>query len=153
MLHSRKITDVEYEDMIKDCSTLISDYSANECENRVDWHTQMAELMPNGLESPGNHMYTFLNKEEQVIGYSWCSDKSDSMRLIAYIGVKEAFRRRGYATQIMDMICKDAKQAGVSVMVLGVEKNNLPAIHLYERDGFIIAGEEDIRFVMVKELL
>ena len=53
----------------------------------------------------------------------------------------------------MKVICSDAKQAGVSVMVLGVEKNNLPAIHLYERDGFKIVGEEDIRFIMVNELL
>ncbi|MDF2544510.1 MAG: GCN5-related N-acetyltransferase [Herbinix sp.] len=152
MLHSRKVTEVEFEDMIKDCYTLISGYSAIEGENQVDWHIQMAELMPNGMESAGNYLYTFLNEEEQVIGYAWCSDKEDSMRLIAYIGVKESFRRRGYATQIMEMICRDAKQAGVSLMVLGVEKNNFPAIHIYERDGFKIVGEEDIRFIMVKEL-
>lgn len=152
MLHIRKMTEVEFEDMIKECFTLISGYSAIEGEKQVDWHAQMAKLMPNGMESAGNYLYTFLNEEEQVIGYAWCSDKEDSMRLIAYIGVKEAFRRRGYATQIMEMICRDAKQAGESVMALGVEKNNLPAIHLYERDGFKIVGEEDIRFVMVKEL-
>lgn len=152
MLHSRKVTEVEFEDMIKDCFTLISGYSAIEGADQVDWHAQMAELLPNGLESAGNYMYTFLNEEEQVIGYAWCTDKEDSMRLISYIGVKEAFRRRGYATQIMEMICRDAKQAGVAVMVLGVEKNNLIAIHLYERDGFKIVGEEDIRLAMVKEL-
>lgn len=152
MLHNRKVTEVEYEDMTKECFTLISGYSAIEGESQVDWHAQMTELMPNGMESAGNYLYTFLNEEEQVIGYAWCSDKEDSMRLIAYIGVKETFRRRGYATQIMEMICQDAKQAGESSMVLGVEKNNLPAIHLYERDGFRIVGEEDIRFVMLKEL-
>lgn len=152
MLHSRKVTEVEFEDMIKDCFTLISGYSAIEGADQVDWHAQMAELLPNGLESAGNYMYTFLNEEEQVIGYAWCTDKEDSMRLISYIGVKEAFRRRGYATQIMEMICRDAKQAGVAVMVLGVEKNNLIAIHLYERDGFKIVGEEDIRLAMIKEL-
>lgn len=152
MLHSRKVTEVEYEDMIKDCYTLIAGYSAIEGEDQVDWQAQMDELMPNGMESAGNYLYTFLNEEEQVIGYAWCSDKENSMRLIAYIGVKEAFRRRGYAAQIMEMICRDAKQASVSVMALGVEKNNLPAIHLYERKGFTIVGEEDIRFIMVKDL-
>lgn len=152
MLHSRKVTEAEFDDMIKDCFTLISGYSVVEGANQVDWHAQMAELLPNGMESAGNYVYTFLNEEEQVVGYAWCSDKEDSMRLIAYIGVKEAFRRRGYAIQIIEEICRDAKQAGVSVMALGVEKNNLPAIHLYERNGFHSVGEEDIRFIMVKEL-
>lgn len=152
MLHSRKMTEIEFEDMLKDCSALIASYSAIEGENQVNWDRQMAELMPNGIESDGNYLYTFLNEDDQVIGYAWCSDKENSMRLIAYIGVKEAFRRRGYAKQIMEIICRDAKQAGVSVMALGVEKNNLPATHLYEKDGFNIIGEEDIRFVMVKEL-
>jgi ribosomal protein S18 acetylase RimI-like enzyme len=49
-------------------------------------------------------------------------------------------------------VCRDAKEAGVSAMALGVEKNNHPAIHLYEREGFKIVGEEDIRFIMIKEL-
>lgn len=152
MLHRRIMTEIEFEDMKKDCYSLISRYSEIDGENRVDWHTQMAQLMPNGMDSDGNYLYTFLNNEEQVIGYAWCSDKENNLRLIAYIGVKETFRRRGYAKLIMEMICIDAKQAKVSAMALGVEKNNLPAIHLYKKDGFKVVGEEDIRFIMVKEL-
>lgn len=52
----------------------------------------------------------------------------------------------------MRTVCDCAKQDGIRMMVLGVEKNNLPAYNLYLKEGFYVDGEEDIRHIMFKKL-
>lgn len=152
MLKERTMSRLEFEEMMKLTFELISSYSDIEGSEQVDWEAQARDLLPDGIESVGNYFYSFLNEEDCVVGYAWCVDKGDNLRLIAYIGVKKEHQRKGYGLEIMRMVCNYAKQDGIDMMVLGVEKNNLPAYHLYLKEGFYVDGEEDIRYIMFKKL-
>lgn len=152
MLHSHRVTKEQYEDMMADCFSLIAGYSEIEGAEEVDWRAQAMKLLPDGMDSAGNYLYAFEDEENATVGYVWACDKEDGMRLVAYIGVKEAYRKRGYAAFMLKTACEDAKQAGEDVMGLGVEKNNTLAIHLYEKLDFKIVAEEDIRYIMLKQL-
>ena len=112
----------------------------------------MDELLPQGLHTPGSDLYTFFNGLNAVIGYGWCLDKGNSTQLIAYFAVKPEYQRQGYATQMMNFICDQAKESAIEKIVLGVEKDNVGAITLYQKSGFSVVGEEDIRYVMLKEM-
>lgn len=152
MVTERIMTEEEFLEMMKLAFDLIASYSETKEAKEVDWEAQVRQLLPEGMGSAGNYFSTFMNEEMQVVGYAWCADKENDMRLIAYIGVKKEHQRLGYGQRIMQTICNKAKEDGISLMVLGVEKNNQPALQLYLREGFGIEGEEDIRYVMVKNL-
>ena len=63
--------------------------------------------------------------------------------------VVPAQQRRGIATQVMGWLLKEWEAAQRPV-VLGVLKNN-PARRLYERLGFAVIGETDMKFLMRRE--
>ena len=63
--------------------------------------------------------------------------------------VLPAQQRRGIATQVMGWLLKEWEAAQRPV-VLGVLKNN-PARRLYERLGFALIGETDMKFLMRRE--
>ena len=59
---------------------------------------------------------------------------------IMNIAVKNAFRRQGIATLILDKMIEDGKKRGVSSFTLEVRESNSGAIKLYEKKGFTLAG-------------
>ena len=63
--------------------------------------------------------------------------------------VTPAFRRKGYATAVLNRLIEEAADAGLSV-TLGVVKTN-PAVRLYERLGFRITHEDDRKFYMQRD--
>jgi len=142
----------EFDEMMKLTFGLIKSYSDIKGSEQVDWEGQVRELLPDGLESKGNYFYSFFDEADNVVGYAWCVDKEEDLRLIAYIGVKKEYQRNGYGLEIMRTVCDYAKQDGIKKMVLGVSKNNVPAYQLYLKEGFYVEGEEDIRYIMFKEL-
>lgn len=63
-------------------------------------------------------------------------------RCLLGMGVHRAHRRRGLGTQLLDTALGWAReQAGIDWVDLEVMSNNLPARRLYERNGFVFAGE------------
>ena len=50
-------------------------------------------------------------------------------------------RGKGYGHQLINEIVKDEKEKGTEYLILGVEKENVPAIKIYERAGFVKDGE------------
>jgi GNAT superfamily N-acetyltransferase len=65
------------------------------------------------------------------------------------IYVVPARQRLGIGTQIMELLLKEWEPAHKPI-VLGVLKNN-PARRLYERLGFAVVGETDMKFLMRRE--
>ncbi|HCL02407.1 MAG TPA: hypothetical protein DHW61_08330 [Lachnoclostridium phytofermentans] len=152
MLSNRRMNHTEFDEMMKLTFELIKSYSNIKGSEQIDWDGQVHDLLPDGLESKGNYFYSFFDEADRIVGYAWCVDKGEDLRLIAYIGVKKEYQRNGYGLEIMRTVCDYAKQDGINKMVLGVEKNNLPAYQLYLKEGFNVEGEEDIRYIMIKEL-
>ena len=63
--------------------------------------------------------------------------------------IAPAEQQRGIGTHVMDLLLKEWESAGKPI-VLNVLKNN-PARRLYERLGFALVGETDMKFLMRRE--
>lgn len=59
---------------------------------------------------------------------------------IATIAVSPAFQRRGIADEMMRHLFAVAQANGCAAITLEVRSGNEPAIALYERHGFVVAG-------------
>ncbi len=61
--------------------------------------------------------------------------------------VKDTMRNQGIGNILVDFIISQAKELGFSELSLGVDKDNLVAIHLYKTKGFtntIYEGEDNL---------
>jgi ribosomal protein S18 acetylase RimI-like enzyme len=74
------------------------------------------------------------------------SVSGESELFVAQIFVDAPFQRRGIGTEAMRRLIAEAASAGQAVC-LDVVKIN-PALRLYERLGFRIIGEEELKFNM-----
>jgi ribosomal protein S18 acetylase RimI-like enzyme len=63
---------------------------------------------------------------------------------ISYMGLVPAYRKRGLGTELLVESIRIAKQNQASRMVLAVDRENSPAIALYQRQGWIEAAEESV---------
>lgn len=59
---------------------------------------------------------------------------------IMNIAVDEKYRRKGIATEILNIIIKDGIKNGIRAFTLEVRKSNTSAIKLYEKVGFKSVG-------------
>lgn len=50
--------------------------------------------------------------------------------------VKKKYRNRGIGSEILEFLIRKAESMGFSEMTIGVDKNNLNALHLYKKYGF-----------------
>ncbi len=64
---------------------------------------------------------------------------ADESEIIS-IGVAPTARRTGTASALMQIMEQDVKQCGVKTIFLEVDDQNIPAIELYKKCGFINAG-------------
>ncbi len=93
-----------------------------------------------------------LEKEGKVIGYMWLNTKYNSFRkkrfgLIRQLFIKEGYRGRGLAKQLVKFAEEYFKKRGANYMELKVTLINKAAISLYKKAGF-----KEKRVVMEKEL-
>jgi ribosomal protein S18 acetylase RimI-like enzyme len=65
--------------------------------------------------------------------------------LIQHLKVLEAYRRRGYATRLLDEAAHRLRAADRRTMALGVDPKNEPAINLYRKRGFRTWGDGPIQ--------
>lgn len=50
--------------------------------------------------------------------------------------VKKEYRNRGIGSEILTFLIEKAKEMGYSEMTIGVDKDNVNALHLYKKFGF-----------------
>lgn len=70
---------------------------------------------------------------------------------IALIEILPQFQGRGVGTAILTDLCDQARERN-QIVTLHVLKSNSPARRLYERLGFVVAGEEEYRVKMIKKV-
>ena len=89
-------------------------------------------------ENPFSNIYVYTN-EEEIGGYiDWWITYEISQ--IANIAVRNTYRKQGVAQQLMDACVNDSIQQRCENISLEVRQSNIPAIKLYEKNGFIKAG-------------
>jgi ribosomal-protein-alanine N-acetyltransferase len=77
-------------------------------------------------------------RDGALVGYTICS-RYDSVWHVMNIAVDPAARRQGVASALLAELYRRANGADAQ-FTLEVRRSNQPAIDLYERDGFRIAG-------------
>ncbi|MBI5275744.1 MAG: GNAT family N-acetyltransferase [Burkholderiales bacterium] len=103
-----------------------------------------AQLLPQGLASPGQHLFTARDEGGDSVGMVWFAVKP--MRrggLSAYIydvQVNAAMRGRGLGRQLMEAFEQRAREMQVGRVNLNVFGYNTAARSLYEKLGYGIAG-------------
>ena len=50
--------------------------------------------------------------------------------------VKNEYRNRGIGSEILEFLIDKAKEMGFAEMSIGVDKDNVNAVHLYNKYGF-----------------
>ena len=101
---------------------------------------ELAEMLPQGLETEENYLMSIHNAEDDAwIGFLWTLHEMTE-------GVKQSFicdfeifendRRKGYATETLLLMEKEARKAGCAESVLFVTKDNAAANALYEKCGY-----------------
>ncbi len=91
------------------------------------------------LVSDEKSIYLVAVREEEVIGccgaVNACGDGD-----IDIVMVKEAYRGQGIAYSMLQELLKAGKTIGIENYTLEVRVSNAPAIHVYEKLGFVSEG-------------
>jgi ribosomal-protein-alanine acetyltransferase len=81
--------------------------------------------------------YTYFAKliNEEIAGYVLLSVVEDEAEIIQ-ISVKESFRKKGFATVLLNEVFRYCEQICVKSIFLEVRASNIPALELYSKNGF-----------------
>jgi ribosomal protein S18 acetylase RimI-like enzyme len=112
-------------------------WPADEAQRRaVD---EYAELLPEGVATPGHHLYIARNGDQQV-GMVWFAERPHGADRVAYvydIEVDPDLRGRGYGEALMRAMEQEVRSAGLKAVRLQVFGNNSVARSLYRKLGYI----------------
>ena len=118
-----------------------------EAESRAKAAEDYARLLPDGLATPGQLLWTAYDGEREV-GILWVSltDTPDGTTAFGYdLEVPEDLRRHGYGRAILEAAVEDLRARGVVSVGLNVFGHNLGAQALYEQMGFEVTAIQMVR--------
>jgi ribosomal-protein-alanine N-acetyltransferase len=81
-----------------------------------------------------------LKDKDTILGYVLLNVAGDEAHIM-HIAVHPNYRHQGYATQLLRFAIEEIKTLSKYQIILEVRIDNLPAIKLYEKNGFIKIGE------------
>lgn len=112
----------------------------SEAEAAGESAKQFASLLPKGRDTPDHFLRVVRADEvEGRVGTVWYARRPTpaGVELFVYwIGVDEAFRRRGFASAVFTALEREAQRLGATSIALHVFGKNTGARALYERLGF-----------------
>jgi ribosomal protein S18 acetylase RimI-like enzyme len=97
-------------------------------------------ILPEGLNSKDNFLFTAKNEEDTILGFVWycLRGMEDNRRaFICDILVVEQFRGQGYGRQMMEQVEQEARKQGLKRVGLHVFGFNAAAIKLYQSLGYL----------------
>lgn len=83
--------------------------------------------------------YIIAKLNDEIVGFAGVIDTVDQLE-ITNIVVKKNFRKKGIGSKLLENLIMLAKKAGKEKISLEVNSTNLPAIKLYEKNGFKNVG-------------
>jgi ribosomal protein S18 acetylase RimI-like enzyme len=99
------------------------------------------------MEQFSNAQFQIIQIENKPIGRLYIDHRKDEIRLID-IALLPEYRNQGIGNALLKDIIKDAAKANKPVRI-HVERYN-PALHLYERLGFVRIGDTGVYYLMEK---
>ena len=113
-------------------------WSADEALERS--RQEFQGLLPEGVNTPNNYLFTLLNAEHQAVGMLWFAMREGQGMPTAWVydvRVDEAFRRQGYAREAFVELETKVKALGGNKIALHVFGNNFGARDLYAKLGYV----------------
>lgn len=101
----------------------------------VPWTEQMLRMQL----APDSHVFLTAQTADGVIGYVGMMYVLDE-GYISNIAVRPDYRRRGVADALLNALEQRARALMLSFLTLEVRAHNAPAIALYEKHGYRVAG-------------
>lgn len=102
-------------------------------------HHWSKESFYNELENNLAHYYCAENENKKIIGYTGCWHIFDEAH-ITTLSVHPDFRKQGVAQALLFAVIDDCYKAKIKYITLEVRESNVPAISLYEKNGFKSIG-------------
>ena len=101
---------------------------------------ELAELLPQGLATPGHHLYTLHDAASgDAVGRLWIAEQARGGATIAYvydIAVFPAHQRTGHATRAFEALEDKVRSLGLAGIALHVFGHNHGAHALYDKLGY-----------------
>jgi ribosomal protein S18 acetylase RimI-like enzyme len=100
---------------------------------------EYGELLPQGPETPDNHLFTILDEKAAPVGVLWFAVKTKFNARIAFVfdvTVFEARRRQGHAKRALLALEDEVRNLGLSGIALHVFGHNTAAQALYAKLGY-----------------
>ena len=110
---------------------------------------EFAQLLPDGIHSPQQHLFTVRDGDTRV-GMLWFAEmeRGDARQAWVYdINIDPEFRRQGHASAVFGLLEDKARELGLTRIGLHVFGHNTAAIQLYEKLGFAVKN-----LIMAKDL-
>ena len=144
MIRLEPMTEVGFEDYL---AKAIPEYAADKAQ-AGNWpeaealelsRKEYQNLLPEGLKTVGNYLFTLVNNHAEAVGYLWYArlEKRPEAAFIFDFEVYSAFRRQGYASQALAALVLQAGGEGFKKLELHVFGYNTAARELYKKSGFI----------------
>lgn len=108
-------------------------------------------LLPKDLETEDAHLLSAIDNDGNLLGHIWFNitgEGTDKKAFIYDLIIEENYRSKGYGKKLMLLAEQEMKKLGVVRVGLHAFSNNVNAISLYQRLGFIqtdINMEKDLR--------
>lgn len=110
----------------------------------------LTEEQLRSLAGNGTVLLVTARADREIAGYVWAQTVLDE-GYIGNVAVLPAFRRMGIADGLMQALAGAARERGLSFLTLEVRASNLPAIALYEKNGYVPAGRRRNYYADPKE--
>ncbi len=98
------------------------------------------ETLPKGLETPDQYFRVIQDEEPgERVGDVWFCIRHRGRRsqlFVQWIRIDEKHRRRGYATDVLNQLEREARQVGAYWLALATSGDNIVALSLYAKLGF-----------------
>jgi ribosomal protein S18 acetylase RimI-like enzyme len=98
-------------------------------------------------EAISTHIHTVLyTEDDKDVGYAHIDYDKTSQRAYLGICVVEGYQGRGIGKKLIDILLKIYSND----IYLTVDKTNLQAIHLYEKNGFVQIEERETHYLYLR---
>jgi ribosomal protein S18 acetylase RimI-like enzyme len=100
---------------------------------------EFATLLPEGVHSKGQYLWSIVDEENAKIGMLWVQIKDRKAFIYDFV-IDETFRGKGYGKQAMTVMDEKLKSMNVETVGLHVFGDNITAQELYKKMGYQITG-------------
>ena len=96
--------------------------------------------------------FILCRSDDEVVGYiAFYENKETQTSYIPSICVKDSYRAKGLASQMMDYLVQQSPD-DIEKISLEVRKNNSSALKYYERNGFVFSEDRNTKILMNRKI-